>query len=69
MLVVVLAMLVIVAAAALVMTYVAYPARGREVPRAPWLGSALAHGADRLGLQEDDHEHEQSRGIRQESRR
>lgn len=53
-LVVVLAMLLILAAAALVVTYVAYPARGREVPRAPWLGNALARGADRVGLADDD---------------
>ena len=54
MLVVVFAMVLIVAMAALVVTYVAFPARGRKVPGAPWLGDALAHGADRLGL--DEHE-------------
>jgi hypothetical protein len=53
-LVVVLAMVLIVAMAALVVTYVAFPARGRQVPGAPWLGDALAQGADRLGL--DEHE-------------
>jgi len=53
-LVVVIAMLVIVAAAFLVVTYVAFPARGRDVPGMPWLGGALGRGADRLGLSEDD---------------
>jgi hypothetical protein len=63
-LVVVLAMVVIVAAASLVVTYVAYPARGRDVPRAPWLGAALERGADRLGLTgEDEPAHEQGHGV------
>ena len=54
MLVVVLAMILIVATAGLVATYVAYPARGRQLPRAPWLGDALARGANRMGLVDDD---------------
>jgi uncharacterized membrane protein len=66
-LVVVLAMVMIVAAAGLVVTYVAYPARGRQVPRAPWLGDALARGADRLGLAEDDHESRHQERQRAES--
>ena len=54
MLVVVAAMIFIVATAGLVVAYVAYPARGRRLPRAPWLGDALARGADRVGLVDDD---------------
>lgn len=54
MLVVVSAMILIVATAGLVVTYVAYPARGRQLPRAPWLGDAMARGADRMGLVDDD---------------
>lgn len=53
-LVVVLAMALIVAMAALVVTYVAFPGRGRQVPGAPWLGDALAQGAERLGLEENE---------------
>ena len=61
MLVVVLAMVLIVAMAALVVTYVAYPARGRQVPGAPWIGDALAQGAERLGI--DEHEQVRSRHL------
>ena len=46
MLVIILIMAVIVALAALVVTYVAYPHRGEEVPNAPWLGDAMARAAD-----------------------
>ena len=46
MLVLILIMAVIVAVAALVVTYVAYPHRGEEVPNAPWLGEAMSRAAD-----------------------
>ena len=46
MLVIVLAMLVILVLAALVVTYVAYPHRGEEVPAAPWLGDAMTKAAE-----------------------
>ena len=63
-LVVLLAMLVIVAAAGLVMTYGAYPARGRAVPHAPWLGEAMTRAVDRLGLSvEDDGTDESHRRV------
>ena len=39
-------MAAIVAVAALVVTYVAYPHRGEEVPNAPWLGEAMTRAAD-----------------------
>jgi hypothetical protein len=45
---VVLAMLVILACAALVATYVAYPRRGQEVPGVPWVGEVLERGVDAL---------------------
>jgi hypothetical protein len=45
-LVIVLIMLAIVVLAALVVTFVAYPHRGEEVPRAPWLGDVMARAAD-----------------------
>ena len=46
MLVITLIMVVIVALAALVVTYVAFPHRGEEVPNAPWLGEAMARAAE-----------------------
>jgi hypothetical protein len=45
-LVIALVMLVIVILAALVVTYVAYPHRGEELPAAPWLGDAMAKAAE-----------------------
>ncbi|NYD42437.1 hypothetical protein [Nocardioides panaciterrulae] len=41
MLVIALVMLVILALAALVMTFAAFPNRGHGVPRAAWLGEAM----------------------------
>ena len=43
-----LAMLGIVLLASLVVVYVAYPHRGRDVPRAAWLGATMRKGVDRL---------------------
>jgi hypothetical protein len=53
-LLVVLVMLLIVTAAGAVVTYVAFPARGRAVPHVPWLGEALDRGAEKVGLAADD---------------
>jgi hypothetical protein len=47
-LVVLLAMLGIVLLASLVVVYVAYPHRDREVPSAPWIGRAMRRGVARL---------------------
>ena len=47
MLVIVLVMLVILVLAGLVVLYVAFPHRGEEVPRPPWLGEAMAQGRRR----------------------
>lgn len=41
-LVIFLAMLACLAVAGLVVAYVAYPHRGEQMPKAPWLGEALA---------------------------
>ena len=60
MLVVVLAMLLIVFAGALVVAYVAFPARGREVPHAAWLGPALERAAGRIGVDEQDEQRERT---------
>ncbi|MBB6626580.1 hypothetical protein H5V45_04505 [Nocardioides sp. KIGAM211] len=46
MLTIALVMLVIVVLAVLVVTYVAFPHRGEEVPAAPWLGDAMAKAAE-----------------------
>ena len=40
------AMLVIVALAALVVLYVAFPHRGERMPAAPWLGKAMRKSVD-----------------------
>jgi hypothetical protein len=44
--VLILFMVVIVALAALVVAFVAYPHRGEELPTVPWLGEVMARAAD-----------------------
>jgi hypothetical protein len=56
-----LTMLLIVVAAVLVVTYFAYPQRGRPVPRFPRLGPAMERAADRMGINEADSERPKSR--------
>lgn len=46
-----------VGVAALVVVYVAYPHRGEQVPRAPWLGEALAKGVSALPVLTEDDAH------------
>jgi len=43
---IVVAMLLSLAAAGLVVLYVAYPHRGQSMPAVPWLGDALGRAAD-----------------------
>jgi hypothetical protein len=50
---VLIAMLVILVVAGLVLTFVAYPGRGEELPAAPWLGDAMAKAADAAPVLED----------------
>ena len=64
MIVVSLAMLIIVAAAVLVVTYFAYPQRGRPVPHAPRLGEALERAADRIGLNDHQSRHRPRAGTK-----
>ncbi len=45
---IVLAMLLILAVAGGVVLYVAFPHRGQEMPRTPWLGEAMRKGVQRL---------------------
>lgn len=49
-----LAMLGILLLAVLVVVYVAYPHRGREVPNAHWMGRLMRRGAERLPTLEED---------------
>ena len=43
-----LVLLAALALAGLVVAYVAYPHRGEEMPRAPWLGEAMKKGVEAL---------------------
>jgi hypothetical protein len=45
---IVLAMTAILAIAAAVVVYVAYPHRGEEVPHTPWVGEAMRKGVEAL---------------------
>jgi len=45
---IIVSMLVIVVVAGLVVTFVAFPHRGEEVPGAPWLGETMNRAADAL---------------------
>ncbi len=42
------AMLVIMLLAGVVVLYVAFPHRGEDVPRTPWLGAAMKRGVNAL---------------------
>ena len=44
MLPIVITMIVIVALAAVIVAYVAFPHRGNDLPAAPWVGNALKRG-------------------------
>jgi heme/copper-type cytochrome/quinol oxidase subunit 2 len=41
-------MLAILALATVVVVYVAFPYRGRKVPKAGWVGDTMQRGVDRL---------------------
>ena len=53
MLMLTIAMIVILAVAGLVVTYVAFPHRGEDIPGAPWLGDAMAKANDKLPKLQD----------------
>jgi hypothetical protein len=55
-LLIVIAMLVILALAALVLVYAAFPHRGETVPGVPWLGDAMERATDAAPLLETDDE-------------
>ena len=54
MLTIAIAMIVILVISALVVTYVAFPHRGEDVPGAPWLGEAMTRGVEALPTLEED---------------
>lgn len=49
-----LVMIVILVVSGLVVTYVAFPHRGEEVPGAPWLGDAMSKGVEALPTLDED---------------
>jgi hypothetical protein len=49
-----LAMLFILAVSGLIVAYVAYPHRGKEMPQAPWLGDAMNKATDALPTLDED---------------
>ena len=55
MLTIALVMLGIVAIAALVVVYVAYPHRGEDVPGVPWVGTALRKGVEAMPTLDEEH--------------
>lgn len=54
MLTIALAMLAILVISGLVVTYVAFPHRGEDVPGAPWLGDAMSKGVEALPTLDED---------------
>lgn len=50
-------LLVSLAVAGLVVVYVAYPRRGEQVPRVPWLGEAMTRGVKALPTLDNQWEH------------
>jgi hypothetical protein len=57
---IVIAMLVIVVLAGLVVVYVAFPHRGEDVPKVPWLGDAMRKGVDVMPTLDNTEESAQS---------
>ncbi len=54
MLALVVAMVAILLLSIAVVTYVAYPHRGREVPQVPWLSDAMRKGVAKLPTLDED---------------
>lgn len=59
MLVVLVAMLLTLAAAGLVVCYVAFISRGREIPRADWLTDAMRRAVDRWHVPTEPAQHDE----------
>ena len=60
MLAILVAMVVIVALAALVIGYVTFPHRGRDLLRAEWLTTAMARGGERFRAATPDRDEDRS---------
>lgn len=58
---IVLAMLFVMALAGVVVLYVAFPHRGEEMPRTPWVGDAMRKGVERLPTLDNQREWERER--------
>jgi hypothetical protein len=62
MLVVLVALLLTLVAAGLVVCYVAFVSRGRDIPRADWLSEAMRRGAHRWHVPTEPAQHEDPDG-------
>ncbi len=58
MLTILITMLLIVLLAGAVVVYVAYPHRGEELPKAPWVGEKMRQGADKIPTIDAEREYE-----------
>jgi hypothetical protein len=56
------AMLVILVMAGLIVLYVAFPHRGEEMPRTPWVGEAMKKGVNALPTLDNQRERERPQG-------
>jgi len=60
-------MIVILVVAGLVLAYVAYPHRGEEMPKAPWLGEVMERAVEAAPLLDPtDEHHEESSWLSDE---
>ena len=62
MLTIILVMAAILVLCGLVLTYVAFPHRGEDVPAAPWLGKGMAKAVDALPVLEGEDERARTAG-------
>ena len=53
-----LAMVLIMLMAGLIVLYVAFPHRGADVPRTPWVGDAMRRGVQKLPTLDNQREHQ-----------
>ena len=58
---IVLAMFLVLALAGLVVLYVAFPHRGEQMPRTPWVGDAMRKGVEMLPTLDNQRERERER--------
>lgn len=58
---IVVAMFLVLALAGLVVLYVAFPHRGEQMPRTPWVGDAMRKGVEMLPTLDNQRERERER--------